>query len=67
MPTHTIISALNPQEPVALKSADELVFRCFQGEGVEFFFQSDLTDPNQIFDAHLLEIPNLALPHLDPY
>ena len=37
------------------KTADEVVFRDFQGEGVEFFFKSDLTDPPQIFDAHLLE------------
>ena len=28
---------LNPQAPVAQKTADELVFRRFQGEGVEFF------------------------------
>ena len=28
---------VNPQAPVAQKVADELVFRCFQGEGVEFF------------------------------
>ena len=27
----------NPQAPVAPKIADELVFRRFQGEGVEFF------------------------------
>ena len=26
----------NPQAPVAQKIADELVFRHFQGEGVEF-------------------------------
>jgi len=28
---------VNPQAPVAQKSADEVVFRHFQGEGVEFF------------------------------
>ena len=28
---------LNPQTPVAQKIADEVVFRHFQGEGVEFF------------------------------
>ena len=28
---------INPQAPVAQKSADEVVFRHFQGEGVEFF------------------------------
>ena len=27
----------NPQAPVAQKSADEVVFRNFQGKGVEFF------------------------------
>ena len=26
------------------------------------FFKSDLTDPHQIFDAHLLENTNLTLP-----
>ena len=44
----------NPHTPVAQRVADEVVFRRFQGEGVEFF-KSDLTDPPQIFDAHLLE------------
>ena len=28
---------LNPQAQVAQKIADEMVFRSFQGEGVEFF------------------------------
>ena len=28
---------LNPHAPVAQKIADEVVFRRFQGEGVEFF------------------------------
>ena len=27
----------NPQAPVTQKTADEVVFRRFQGEGVEFF------------------------------
>ena len=40
---------------VAQKVADEVVFRRFQGEGVEFFFKLDLTDPPQIFYVHLLE------------
>ena len=35
-----------------------MVFRHFQGEGGEFF-KSDLTDPHQIFDAHLLANTNL--------
>ena len=41
--------------PVAQKVAYEVVLRRFQGEGVEFFFISDLTNPPQNFDAHLLE------------
>ena len=45
---------------MAQKVADEVVFRRFQGEGVEFFFKSDLNDPPQIFDAHLLENTNLS-------
>ena len=32
------IKSLNPQAPVAQKIAKEVVFRRFQGEGVEFFF-----------------------------
>ena len=32
-----IFSYFNPQAPVAQKIADEVVFRRFQGEGVEFF------------------------------
>ena len=28
---------INPQAPVGQKTADEVVFRHFQGEGVEFF------------------------------
>ena len=47
---------LNPHTPAAQKIADEVAFRPFQGEGVEFFFKSDLADPPQIFDAHLLKI-----------
>ena len=42
------------RELVAEQAADEVVFRDFQGEGVEFFFKSDLSDPHQIFDAHIL-------------
>ena len=40
-----ILLIFNPHKPVAQKTADEVVFRRFQGEGVEFFFKSDLTDP----------------------
>ena len=55
-----IFIRLNPQAPVAQKVADEVVFRRFQGEGVEFL-KSDLTDPLlEIFDAHLLENTNLS-------
>ena len=31
------IAIFNPQAPVAQKVADEVVFRRFRGEGVEFF------------------------------
>ena len=41
-----------------------MVFRRFQGIGVEFFFKSDLTDPSQIFDAIFWKMPNQALPAL---
>ena len=50
---------LKPHTVVAQKVADEVVFQLFQGEGVEFS-KSDLTDPPQIFDAHLLENTNLS-------
>ena len=33
----------NPRAPVAQKNSDEVVFRRFHGEGVEFS-KSDLTD-----------------------
>ena len=53
---------VNPDTPVGQKVTDEVVFRRFHGEGVEFFFKSGLTDPlPQIFDAHLLENTNLSL------
>ena len=42
------ISYINPQAPVAHKIADEMVFRRFQDEGVEFF-RSDLSDPPSAF------------------
>ena len=56
-----IWKSINPQAPVAKKSADEVVFRYFQGEGVEFFFlnRTSLT-PHQIFNAHLLETTDLS-------
>ena len=44
-----IWAKINPQVPVAQKTADEVVYRRFQGEGVEFFFnRSSLTN---IFQA----------------
>ena len=55
----TVNLSLNPHTPVAQKVADEVGFRRFQGEGVEFF-KSELTDPPQIFDAYLLEKTNLS-------
>ena len=39
---------LNPHMPVAQKVADEVVFRRFQGEEVEFFLKSDLTDESAL-------------------
>ena len=37
---------IDPQAPVAQKVADEVVFRRFGGEGVEFFFnRTSLTPP----------------------
>ena len=50
---------VHPQAPVAQKIADEVVFRRFKGEGVDFF-KSNLTDPHQIFDMHLLETIDLG-------
>ena len=45
---------------IAQKVSDEVVFRRFQSEGVEFFFKSELTDPRQIFAAYLLKNTNLS-------
>ena len=56
---------INPQAPVTQKTADEVVFRRFQGEGVKFFFKLDLTDPPQIFDTHLLENTDLSPSRFD--
>ena len=42
LPTKNIDIQINPQAPVAQKSADEVVFRHFQGEGVGFF-KSDIS------------------------
>ena len=51
---------VSPHTPVAQKVSDEVVFRRFKGEGVEFFLKLDLTDLPQIFNAHLLENTNLS-------
>ena len=50
----------NPQAPVAQKNADVVVFRRFQGEGVEFFLNRTSLTPPQIFHAHLLENEDLS-------
>ena len=52
-------SILNPHTSIAQKVTDEVVFRRFQDEGVDFF-KSDLTDLFSIFDVHLLENTNLS-------
>ena len=46
-PKNVIVTALNPQAPVAQKSSDEVVFRHFQGEGVEFFLNRTSLTPNR--------------------
>ena len=43
---------LNPHTLIAQKVANEVVFRRFQGEGIEFFLNRTLLTP-PIFDAHL--------------
>ena len=52
--------AINPQAPIVQKVADEVVFRRFQGEAVEFF-KSDLTDPLRLLMRIFWKIPILAL------
>ena len=46
--------------PVAQKIADEVVFRRFQGEEVEFFLNRTSLTPPQIFNTHLLENTDLS-------
>ena len=46
--SHSGNPQFNPQAPVAQKTADEVVFRHFQGEEVDFL-KSDLTDPPSDF------------------
>ena len=50
----------NPQAPVAQKTADELVFRRFQGERV-VFFKSDLTDPLRFLKIRFYQVSWLFL------
>ena len=50
----------NPQAPVAQKSADEVIFRHFQGEGAEFLLNRTSLTPYQFFEEHLLETPDLS-------
>ena len=49
----------NPHTPVAQIVADEVVFDVSKVKE-SIFFKSDLTDPPQIFDAHLLENTDLS-------
>ena len=51
----TIKNLVNPQAPIAQRIADEVIFRHFQDEGVEFFLNRTSLTPHQIFDAYLLE------------
>ena len=50
---------LNPQAPVAQKVANEVFFDVSEVKESSFF-KSDLTDPPQIFDAHLFENTDLS-------
>ena len=52
-------SGINPQAPVAQKIADEVVFRRFQGEGVEFFLNRTSRTPIRFY-AYLLENTDLS-------
>ena len=51
---------VKPHTPVAQKVADEVVFRRFQGVGVEFFLNWTSLTPPQIFNAHLFENTKLS-------
>ena len=50
----------NPHTPVGQKVADELGFLTFPRWMSRVFLKSELTDPPQIFDAHLLENTNVS-------
>ena len=56
---------LNLQAPIAQKIADEVIFRRFQGEGVEFFVnRTSLTPRFRFFMRFFEKIPIKALPVL---
>ena len=59
-------AAVNPHTPVAQKTADELVFRGFQGEGVEFFKIGPHWPPLRFLMRIFWKIPILALPSIRP-
>ena len=56
------IISIYPQAPVAQKVADEVVFRRFQGEGVEFFLNRTSLTPIRFSMRIFWKIPIEALP-----
>ena len=52
-----IFILLNPQAPIAQKIADEVVFRRFQGEGLEFFLNRTSLTPLRFFMRIFWKIP----------
>ena len=57
-----VFFSINPHTLLAQKVADEVVFRRFQGEGVEFFFKSDLTYPLRFLMPMFWKIPIKVFP-----
>ena len=57
-----IHAEINPHRPVAQKVADEVVFRRFQGEGVEFFLNRTSLTPLRFLMRIFWKIPLKALP-----
>ena len=55
-----MIDVFNPQALVAQKNGDAVVFRLFQGEGVEFYLNRTSLTPHHIFDTHLLETTDFS-------
>ena len=47
----------NPHTPVTQKVADEVVFRCLQGEGVAFFLNSTSMTPLRFLMRIFWKIP----------